>query len=59
MILEDVYGYKYGQPPVNPYETARASHGQMSLVKKWMFKVKTRASKEGLTNKQIDEILNK
>ena len=54
MILEDAYGYKYGQPPVNPYDdTGNDPSAEMNV---WQ---RPALLKKGLTNKQVDDILNK
>lgn len=54
MILEDVYGYKYGQPPANPYDdTGNDPSAEMDV---WQ---RPALLKKGLTNKQVDDILNK
>lgn len=59
MILEDVYGYKYGQPPANPYEDSENTAWVNELSEEMDVWQRPALLKKGLTNKQVDDILNK
>ena len=59
MILEDVYGYKNGQPPVNPYEDSGNTAWVNELSEEMDVWQRPALLKKGLTNKQIDDILGK
>lgn len=59
MILEDVYGYKNGQPPVNPYKDSEDTAWVNELSEEMDVWQRPALLKKGLTNKQIDDILGK
>ena len=59
MILEDLYGYKYGQPPVKPYEDSESTAWFNELSEEMDVWQRPALLKKGLTNKQIDDIFGK
>lgn len=59
MILEDVYGYKYGEPPETPYDDTGNSAWVNELSEEMNVWQRPALLKRGLTNKQIDDLLDK
>lgn len=59
MILEDVYGYKYGQPPKDPYDDTGNSAWVNDLSEEMNAWQRPALLKKGLTNREAENIINK
>ena len=56
MILEDVYGYKYGQPPVHTYEDSESTAWVNELSEEMDVWQRPALLKKGLTNREAENI---
>ena len=56
MILEDVYGYKNGQPPVPPYDDTGNSAWVNELSEEMNVWQRPALLKKGLTNREAENI---
>ena len=59
MILEDVYGYKNGQPPEPPYDDTWDTAWVNELSEEMDVWQRPALLKKGLTNREAENIINK